>query len=351
MLTIIVLYDILRKSIGDGISHVPHLQLHTNSIRNLSFSPTIRRVAQIRCHPEPASAGEGSAVSVHTYQIAKHPNIQLGRITPTRKTPNPCIHNNLQCIVPSNPCIFINIHKAWCIKITSSSPLNQRIFNTIRFHNTQKSLFRTPFLTLVLCTTEVSHPPPQAPVYQPQPSSLLSRPSAHRACSAISASPRRAKALQQRRHSRMRPRPALNLRVPQRHASIPHQPAPLRPLHRTLASYRAAFVLAQQRQPLQLRRKKLRTRRERRFASNRRIPIPRTYVLANVAPKHLSPHRFAQLLWNRTAQLDRQIRNTSPRIQHVRLGDRPGRASINTQSALPAKISRRRASTRRRKLK
>src|ERR1700736_2245984 len=77
--------------------------------------------------------------------------------------------------------------------------------------------------------------------------------------------------------------------------------------------------------------------------SNGRAAIPRTHVLANIAAEDMPPHRLAELPWNCAAQLNREIRDAAPRIQNVGLDDGSARASVNAQTAIPAKILRRSA--------
>ena len=54
---------------------------------------------------------------------------------------------------------------------------------------------------------------------------------------------------------------------------------------------------------------------ERRIARHRRAPVPRTNVLANVAPEHVRPDARPLPLGNRAAKLDREIRDAPRRIQ------------------------------------
>src|SRR5262245_20098895 len=69
--------------------------------------------------------------------------------------------------------------------------------------------------------------------------------------------------------------------------------------------------------------------------------IPRTDVLANIAAEDMVPHLWAKLFWNSTLELDSQIGNTAPGIEHVGFQERLGWAGLQAARACPAVVERR----------
>src|SRR5262245_40220071 len=70
-----------------------------------------------------------------------------------------------------------------------------------------------------------------------------------------------------------------------------------------------------------------------------RVLVPRTYELAIVAAINAVADRTAQFLRNRALVLDGQIRNTAPRVELIRRGDRVSRAHIDAAPACPAVVT------------
>lgn len=75
----------------------------------------------------------------------------------------------------------------------------------------------------------------------------------------------------------------------------------------------------------------------RRFGG-RSLLVPGTYILADIATEDLPPHVRAELLRNRAAQLDGQVRDTSRRIHLIGSREGFGGASIETARAGTAAI-------------
>src|SRR5262249_11968385 len=71
----------------------------------------------------------------------------------------------------------------------------------------------------------------------------------------------------------------------------------------------------------------------------RRLPVPRTNILANIAAEHVVTAGFAKLLRNRPAQFNRQVSDTPPRVHHIRIDQRIRRARIDAPRTRPAKIA------------
>ena len=69
--------------------------------------------------------------------------------------------------------------------------------------------------------------------------------------------------------------------------------------------------------------------------------VPRAHELAVVAAVDAVAQRLAELRGNRGAQLDRQIRNATRRVQLVRRDDRAGRTDIDAGTAGAAVVGRR----------
>ena len=66
--------------------------------------------------------------------------------------------------------------------------------------------------------------------------------------------------------------------------------------------------------------------------------VVRTHLLTHVAPIQPLPGRFAELLRNLLAQLDREIRDAPARIEPSRRRDRPRRTRLETPRASPAAV-------------
>ena len=75
--------------------------------------------------------------------------------------------------------------------------------------------------------------------------------------------------------------------------------------------------------------------------ADRRTMVPRANILANVAAENIAADWRAKFFGNRAAQLDREIRDAQPRIEHVRLDKRARGARVQTQPAISAQIGRR----------
>ncbi len=75
--------------------------------------------------------------------------------------------------------------------------------------------------------------------------------------------------------------------------------------------------------------------------ARRRRQVPGANVLADVAAVDVISDVAPRRLWNRSLELDRQIRETPGRVHHVRFDQRAGRAGVETARARPALVERR----------
>ena len=126
--------------------------------------------------------------------------------------------------------------------------------------------------------------------------------------------------------------------IPHRNRHIPQQPLPSRPLHRRTLEPSLKLRRIHPRQPLQRRIHQLLPRQHSLPLRHRSPPVPRTNILADIAPKHLPPHLLPQLLCNRTLLLNRQISNTPSSIHLPLTHQRSRRTSIDTPRTTPTPI-------------
>src|SRR4029077_5681360 len=140
--------------------------------------------------------------------------------------------------------------------------------------------------------------------------------------------------LLQRRHKL--PPPA----VAHRNHRIAPQSAQLRPANRRTAKLLPEFLRSHFRQPFERGIDQSFACLELPRLCCRRLPVPRTNILADVAPEHVPPHPVAHLLRNRPPLLDSQIRNTLVGIELIRRDKRAGRTSVQTARTSPAPVRR-----------
>ena len=138
--------------------------------------------------------------------------------------------------------------------------------------------------------------------------------------------------------------------VAQRHAGIALHPVPLRPHNRSPGEPGAKIILRQ----LQQLRQRQSGINPGRPGQHRISPIPRgpsprlrlavdrANILANVAPENPIPHQWTQLPRDRPPVFDRQIRNTTGIVHHIRGDNRPGGAIVNAADAGAAGLFQRR---------
>src|SRR5438128_318397 len=69
------------------------------------------------------------------------------------------------------------------------------------------------------------------------------------------------------------------------------------------------------------------------FTSSRRLPVPRTNFLADVATEEPVANGLAQFFRDRSAQLNREVTDATPRIQLSGSGKGIGWAGVKTGSA------------------
>ena len=123
-------------------------------------------------------------------------------------------------------------------------------------------------------------------------------------------------------------------RIPHSNRDIPQKSAMLRATHSRPAKSSPKFLRRQCSQSFE---------RNHGFG-NFRSPIPRTNILANIASKNIPANRRPILLRHRAPQLNREIRNASPRIQlkstQRRRHDRLRWTSLNAPSTTPTPIRR-----------
>src|SRR5690348_6335009 len=79
---------------------------------------------------------------------------------------------------------------------------------------------------------------------------------------------------------------------------------------------------------------------QRRISGNRRIFIPRTNVLTDIAAVEPFPDRFMELPGNFIAMFDGQIRDATPSVYLVRRGDGAGRTRVDTAATGAAAVDR-----------
>src|SRR4029079_2846914 len=82
--------------------------------------------------------------------------------------------------------------------------------------------------------------------------------------------------------------------------------------------------------------------RARRIVRLRRLRVPRTHFLADVAAVGVRAHGLTLIEGHPPLELDREIGETARRIQHVGIDERAGRAGIDTELAAAALLQRRR---------
>src|SRR5579859_3266304 len=83
-------------------------------------------------------------------------------------------------------------------------------------------------------------------------------------------------------------------------------------------------------------------RSERRLTRQRRFPIPRAYILADIAAENVLPDASTHILGHGATQLDREIGNAAPGIDLIAWAcDRLSRAGIDAACASPAAVRRR----------
>ena len=129
--------------------------------------------------------------------------------------------------------------------------------------------------------------------------------------------------------------------IPHRHRYIPEKTPVLRPHDRRPAKDPPKLRLVDLREPFERRCDQIAALR----LCPRRLTIPRTDILANIAPEKMIPDPVPLSLRNRPPQLNREIRNTTPRIEFKtpvrRRNNGIGRASVDTSSASPTSVGRR----------
>src|SRR6266850_1424087 len=168
---------------------------------------------------------------------------------------------------------------------------------------------------------------------------------------------RSCKPFQKRTGTSMNFRALPQIGISQRIAGVAHQPAPFGALNGAASEHFPEFSFAQTREPFEPGQKEtlvfgerciglfLSARRknswlEFREGRDRRSPVPRANVLANIAAKNMTSHRPAKLLGNALPQFDRQIGDAPSCIHHVGFDECIRRTSIQALTAIPAEVRR-----------
>ena len=162
---------------------------------------------------------------------------------------------------------------------------------------------------------------------------------AHAACSAINGS---GSCVARSRNGKSSSVPTF----PKRHADVAQETAALDSPDRRIAKQSAKSCFIQLQEIAQLHLRDRRTRRERDLIRSARKSIPRTGVEAIVATVNAVANERTKFERNRTFQFNREVGNTTARIQTVRFRDRTGRARSDAASAGPATVALRRIGRR-----
>src|SRR5271155_809078 len=132
--------------------------------------------------------------------------------------------------------------------------------------------------------------------------------------------------------------------VSQRYASIANQAAPFRALDRAPAKHGAKTRLRKRSEPLEFGSEKRSfileylARLKCSDARHRRLAVPGTHILADVAADDSIAHGGAKLVGNRSAEFDGEIGDAAARVEHIRRGERLRGAGIETARASTAEI-------------
>jgi hypothetical protein len=142
--------------------------------------------------------------------------------------------------------------------------------------------------------------------------------------------------------------------IPKRDAGVTHQPAPFRAFDRAVMTGFAKFGFTQAREPFKPgKEERLVGARERLLrlplfhgrknprlevveGCDGRASVPGTHVLTNITTKNMTSYRLAKLWGDAAAQLDGQVRDALPRIQHVRFDEGFCRTGVQALPAIPA---------------
>src|SRR5262249_48079828 len=109
----------------------------------------------------------------------------------------------------------------------------------------------------------------------------------------------------------------------------------LRARQRGAAEHRAiAFLIECQ----HLRGPRRRSWRERGLPRGRRLRVPRTHLLANVAAEQPVAQLRPELFGDRAGMLDGEIRDAPPGIEHVGVGEGLRRTGVQTRATRPATV-------------
>src|SRR3989338_3911472 len=128
------------------------------------------------------------------------------------------------------------------------------------------------------------------------------------------------------------------LQIPQSHRHIAEKASALGPGNGARAKTAAKLLFAQQKKRNQLRREETLPRIKGLFPGRLRFNVVRTNLLANVAAEDVVAHQRAEMLWNRSLELDRQIRDAAARVEYIMTDKSAGGTCLQAEIALAAPV-------------